>query len=164
MVKGTIEIRQERNKENILPQFTNLTPIEEIMMTFSFEKFSDETFDLPIFNPENVILSAPITGWIVLTNTLRNGLVDYLNDNHDNATYVAGSNENLVFNFIVDMGTNYDATVEICQHDEAPDGYYVFIDLGDEYNQYQFVLNNEEVKEFISFLEESVLLNHVDIS
>ena len=142
-----------------MPQFTNLTPIEDISMTFSFENFSDETFDLMIFNPDNVVLSAPITGWVDFVTTLSNGLADYAHDSYDNAMFVAGE-EDVTVNFLVDMGTNYDATIEINEYDEAPGGYYVFIDFGDEYNQYQIVLNNTEVKELISFLEESLLINH----
>lgn len=142
-----------------MAHFTNITPVEDIMLTFTFEDFSDETFGLPIVNPESVILSAPFSGWVDFATTLRTGLHDHLNGVHDTATFVAEDDEyGYVINFLSDMGTNYDATIEICEHGEAKDGYYLFVDMGDEYNQYQFVLNSDEAHQFISFMEKSLLL------
>ena len=142
-----------------MTHFTNITPVEDIMLTFTFEDFSDETFGLPIVNPESVILSAPFSGWVDFATTLRTGLHDHLNGVHDTATFVAEDDEyGYVINFLSDMGTNYDATIEICEHGEAKDGYYLFVDMGDEYNQYQFVLNSDEAHQFISFMEKSLLL------
>lgn len=142
-----------------MAHFTNITPVEDIMLTFTFEDFSDETFDLPIVNPESVILSAPFSGWVDFATILRTGLHDHLNGVHDTATFVAEDDEyGYVINFLSDMGTNYDATIEICEHGEAKDGYYLFVDMGDEYNQYQFVLNSDEAHQFISFMEKSLLL------
>ena len=142
-----------------MAHFTNITPVEDIMLTFTFEDFSDETFGLPIVNPESVILSAPFSGWVDFATTLRTGLHDNLNGVHDTATFVAEDDEyGYVINFLSDMGTNYDATIEICEHGEAKDGYYLFVDMGDEYNQYQFVLNSDEAHQFISFMEKSLLL------
>lgn len=142
-----------------MAHFTNITPVEDIMLTFTFEDFSDETFDLPIVNPESVILSAPFSGWVDFATTLRTGLHDHLNGVHDTATFVAEDDEyGYVINFLSDMGTNYDATIEIHEHGEAKDGYYLFVDMGDEYNQYQFVLNSDEAHQFISFMEKSLLL------